>query len=97
LAGPVQPNRRQHTRGADAFDTDEFVIDWETFTASYPHRNDSVQTYFGRDRNGNPVTAFHFSRTDCTACPQRARCTKAKANGQTLTVRTREERELLIE
>jgi Transposase DDE domain len=97
LVGPVQPNRRRHTRGADAFDTDEFVIDRETLTASRPQGHDSVWTDFGRDRNDNPVTAFHFSRTDCTACPQRARCTKAKANGRTLTVRPREERELLIE
>lgn len=64
LVGPVQPNRRRGTRGADAFDTDDFAIDWETLT---------------------------------TTCPHRSQCTKAKANGRTLTLRPREEHELLLE
>ena len=74
--------------------------DWhlaQTLTATCPQGHESVWTDTGRDRNDNPVKSFHFSRTDCAACPQRARCTNAKANGRTLTVRPREQHELLVE
>jgi len=42
LVGPVQPNRRRSARGADAFDTEDFAIDWETLTATCPQGHDSV-------------------------------------------------------
>ena len=40
---------------------------------------------------------FTFSMTDCTPCPMRSRCTKAKKAARTLTLRSREQDELLRE
>ena len=72
-------------------------MDWEALTATCPqgHRN----TWSGRaiDRHGKPRVMFTFSMTDCTPCPVRSRCTKAKKAARTLTLRTREQDELLRE
>jgi IS5 family transposase len=38
---------------------------------------------------------FTFSLTDCTPCPVRSRCTRAKTAARTITLRPREQHELL--
>ncbi|MFV2110653.1 transposase, partial [Micromonospora sp. LOL_015] len=57
------------------------------------HRN----TWSGTttDRHGKPRVMFTFSMTDCTPCPVRSRCTRAKTAARTLTLRPREHHELL--
>jgi transposase len=97
LVGPVHEGNQWQSRDAGAFDNDAFVIDWETMTATCPQGHLSTWSGMTRDRSGNPRACFTFSLTDCTPCPVRSRCTKAKSAARTITLRPREQHELLRE
>jgi Transposase DDE domain len=57
------------------------------------HRNTWSGT--ATNRHGKPRVMFTFSMTDCTPCPVRSRCTHAKTAARTVTLRPREQHELL--
>lgn len=70
---------------------------WETMTAICPQGHPNTWSGLTRDRSGNPRACFTFSLTDCTPCPVRSRCTKAKTAARTITLRPRDQHELLRE
>jgi transposase len=95
LVGPVSQGNQWQSRTAGAFDTDAFLIDWENLTAICPQGHRNTWSGTGTDRNGNPRVQFTFSLTDCTPCPVRNRCTHARTAARTVTLRPREQHELL--
>lgn len=95
LVGPVNEGNQWQSRDPDAFDTDAFAIDWENLTATCPQGHRNTWSGRGTDRNGNPRVQFTFSLTNCTQCPVRSRCTRAKKAARTVTLRPREQHELL--
>jgi transposase len=97
LIGPVHDGYQWQSRDKEAFDTGDFTVDWENLRATCPQGH--LNTWSGRtiDRHGKPRVMFTFSMTDCTPCPVRSRCTKAKKAARTLTLRSREQDELLRE
>ncbi|MFE9174465.1 IS1182 family transposase [Streptomyces kebangsaanensis] len=95
LIGPVNQGNQWQSRTEDAFDTDAFTIDWDTLTATCPQGHPNTWSGTGLDRHGNPRVMFTFSMTDCTPCPERSRCTRAKTAARTVTLRPREQHELL--
>jgi transposase len=97
LVGPVHEGNQWQSRDPDAFDNDAFTIDWETMTAVCPQGHPNTWSGMTRDRSGNPRACFTFSLTDCTPCPVRSRCTKAKTAARTITLRPRDQHELLRE
>jgi Transposase DDE domain len=94
LGGRVSGNQWQ-SKNSDAFDTDAFAIDWDTLTAICPQGHRNTWSGTGTDRHGKPRVMFTFSMTDCTPCPVRSRCTRAKTAARTITLRPREQHELL--
>ncbi|MFI6663307.1 IS1182 family transposase [Streptomyces sp. NPDC050523] len=97
LVGPVNEGNQWQSRDPEAYDTDAFLIDWENLTAICPQGHRNTWSGTGIDRNGNPRVQFTFSLTNCTPCPVRARCTHAKTAARTVTLRPREQHELLRE
>ena len=97
LVGPVTDGHQWQSRDPDAYDNDAFTIDWENLRATCPQGHQNTWSGIGTDRHGSPRVSFTFSLTNCTPCPVRARCTHAKTAARTITLRTREQHELLRE
>jgi len=95
LVGPVGQGNQWQSRNPGAFDTDAFTIDWVALTAVCPQGHRNTWSGSGIDRHGKPRVMFTFSLTDCTPCPVRSRCTRAKTAARTITLRPREQHELL--
>jgi transposase len=95
LVGPVGHGNQWQSKNPDAFDTDAFTIDWDTLTAICPQGHRNTWSGTATDRHGKPRVMFTFSMTDCTPCPVRSRCTRAKTAARTVTLRPREQHELL--
>ncbi|MFI6006917.1 transposase, partial [Streptomyces sp. NPDC051366] len=95
LIGPVNRGNQWQSRTEDAFDTNAFTVDWETLTATCPRGHPNTWSGTGLDRHGNPRVQFTFSLTNCTPCPVRSRCTHAKTAARTVTLRPRDQHELL--
>lgn len=95
LIGPVGHGHQWQSKNPDAFDADAFTIDWDTLTAVCPQGHRNTWSGTATDRHGKPRVMFTFSMTDCTPCPARSRCTHAKTAARTVTLRPREQHELL--
>ncbi|WP_432190252.1 IS1182 family transposase [Streptomyces sp. Tue6028] len=95
LIGPVNKGNQWQSRTDDAYDNDLFAVDWDTLTATCPQGHRNTWSGTGIDRHGNPRVMFTFSLTNCTPCPVRSRCTHAKTAARTVTLRPRDQHELL--
>ncbi|GGM26164.1 hypothetical protein GCM10010129_83270 [Streptomyces fumigatiscleroticus] len=95
LIGPNNKGNQWQSRSEDAYDNDLFTVDWEALTAVCPQGHRNTWSGTGIDRHGNPRVMFTFSLTDCTPCPVRSRCTHAQTAARTVTLRPRDQHELL--
>jgi transposase len=78
LVGPTRPNVTWQTQAEAAFDLTQFTIDWEHQKVVCPQGKQSLSWSPLTDRYNRPVFKVNFSRSDCTACPVRSHCTRAK-------------------
>jgi transposase len=87
LIGPVHvdPSWQAHTPGA--FDVSQFAIDWDHHVVTCPQGEHSIAWHHGKDAKGESVVTVWFAQSTCQACSLRARCTKARATGRSMTVR----------
>lgn len=79
LIGPVREDPSWQARANEGFDIAAFTIDWEAKQAHCPQGHTSCKWQVDT-RPRVPVYQFRFSRSDCRACPVRAKCTKAANN-----------------
>ena len=95
LVGPTRPNGSWQAREDEAYDIDQFVIDWEQKQACCPQGKHS--SFWGErtDHTGMPYIAVVFSQSDCSSCVARCLCTKAKKQARRLKLQPREEYEAL--
>jgi transposase len=78
-------------REAKGYDLSCFTIDWEQRTVTCPQGCHSSKWAYARDGNGRETIQVRFRHSDCTPCPSRSLCTKAKKDPRELTLRPREE------
>jgi hypothetical protein len=83
LVGPVGQGNQWQGRNSGAFDIDAFTIDSDALTAVCLQGHHNTWSGTGTDRHGKPRVMFTFSLTDCTPCPVRSRCTRAKTAART--------------
>lgn len=95
LIGPMPADKSWQAKTEGAFDHSQFQIDWERMQATCPNGKTSIYQMEGATRRSSPNMHFTFSVTDCRPCPVRAKCTRAKAGGRTLTIYPREPYEIL--
>lgn len=72
-----------------------FVIDWDTRRATCPQGHVSGKAHVEFDAGGQAMIQFRFAKKVCQACPARARCTKAREEPRSVTVRTQAHYEVL--
>ncbi|WP_157472705.1 transposase [Frankia sp. EAN1pec] len=94
LVGPLGVNTSWQARTPGAFDLSDFAVDWDREQVTCP--NGAVSSSWRTEKaRGKPVLKVDFRRKDCLPCPLRARCTSSATNTRKLTLRHREQHELL--
>ena len=95
LLGPVSADTSWQTKDGDAFETADFLIDWDEEKVACPQGHTSLPVAAQRTRTGHPVIKVNFSQANCTPCPVRAQCTTSATASRKLTLRPREQHEAL--
>ena len=95
LLGPVRPNVGWQARVEGGYDITRFEVDWERKNVICPEGQTSRSWSPKVDRWGNQAIQIKFSRTVCGKCESRALCTRARGDPRTLTIRSKEEHELI--
>ncbi len=95
LVGPIYDDHQWQAKAREGFDLGHFRVDWEARVVTCPRGRPSIrwsETHTARDR-----TMIHvgFAPADCTPCPDRSRCTRAKTQPRSLTLQIRAEHEAL--
>jgi transposase len=89
LVGPLPPDCGWQARDEGGFDLSRFRIDWEGKQVTCPNGKTARNWRPGTSRHGLPIIQATFRTSDCTPCPDRARCTRAPTNPRHLTFRPR--------
>jgi transposase len=89
LVGPLPPDCGWQARDEDSFDLARFQIDWDRRQVTCPNGKTARNWRQGTSRHGLPIVQATFRTSDCTPCPDRARCTHAPVNPRHLTFRPR--------
>lgn len=91
LIGPVAEDPSWQARERNGFDNSQCVVDWDHHGVTCPAGKKSLSwlpnTY---PKNGMAIEV-RVSRKDCTPCPFRSRCTKAKVEPRLIGLQTREQ------
>ncbi len=82
-------------KAGEGFDVANFRIDWEKKTVTCPQERQSIRWSETKTARGRSMIHIDFSPDDCTACPSRSSCTRAKDLPRTLTLQPREEHEAI--
>ncbi len=95
LIGPAFKDNTWQAKADEGFDVANFHIDWEKKTVTCPQGRQSIRWSQTRTARGRSMIHIDFSPDDCTACPSRSSCTRAKDLPRTLTLQPREEHEAI--
>lgn len=86
LTGPAPPDSTWQAQLEGGYTLAAFAIDWEAQVVTCPQGQ--LSTCWSETTQPGPkppLIHIRFSRASCHACPERARCTRAKRDGRTLT------------
>jgi len=97
LVGPVPSSKSWQDRVEGAFDHTQFHIDWEKRLVTCPMGKTSIRCSERKTGRGTPNFAFVFDQKDCSPCSFRARCSRSKHSGRTLTLYPQEQYEAQLE
>jgi len=96
LIGPVADDPSWQARAGTGFDTSPFLVDWDRKVVTCPMGKQSISWLPNTDKHGM-TWEVRFARKDCTPCPHRAKCTRAKKEPRLLGLQDREPYEALQE
>jgi transposase len=95
IVGPVaeDPSWQAHT--SDGFNKTAFTIDWDRQMVTCPAGRQSFSWSPHTYAKNDMAFEVRFSCKDCTPCPLRARCTRAKREPRIIRLPAREQHEAL--
>jgi transposase len=94
LIGPVADDPSWQARAGTGFDKSQFLVDWDRKVVTCPMGKQSISWLPHTYKNGM-TWEVRFARKDCTPCPHRAQCTRAKKEPRLLGLQEREQYEAL--
>ncbi len=99
LMGPVAADPSWQAKAGEGFDKASFLIDWEHEVAICPAGKQSYSWLPNGDRSRGVVGGIRvqFCGRDCSACPLRTQCTRAKSAPRELVLLPRDRYEALRE
>jgi transposase len=95
LIGPAFKDNTWQAKASEGFDVASFRIDWEKKTVTCPRERRSIRWSKTKTARGRSMIHIDFSVDDCSACPSRSSCTRAKDLPRTLTLQPQEEHEAI--
>jgi transposase len=95
LVGPVRDSARWQHHVDGAYGLEQCTIDWTTHRACCPQGHHSARWYPFQHANGHRDIRVTFAKEACTGCPQRARCTRAKAQPRSLQLQPQPQQEAI--
>ncbi|WP_114782988.1 IS1182 family transposase [Botryobacter ruber] len=84
LLGPSRANYQWQAQTKEGFAAASFQLDWQNQEAICPLGKHSVSWSAYTTPNGIETVKIKFSQKDCSACPGRSKCTKAKRRSITV-------------
>jgi len=99
LMGPVAADPSWQAKAGEGFDKASFLIDWQREVMICPAGKQNYSWLPNGDRSRGVVGGIRvqFSGRDCTACPLRSQCTRAKKAPRELVLLPRDRYEALRE
>lgn len=95
IVGPMADDPSWQARAGEGFAKADFRIDWDRQVATCPAGHPSVSWLPNTYPKNGVVWEARFSRQDCTPCPHRAQCTRAKKEPRILGLQARDQHETL--
>jgi hypothetical protein len=95
IVGPVAEDPSWQARAGEGFAKRQFVVDWDRRVVTCPQGKQSLSWLPSTYPQKGTVWEARFTRRDCTPCPVRARCTRAKLEPRIVGLRAREHEEAL--
>ncbi len=95
LLGPVSEDHSWQAKADDGFAAAQFVIHWETRTASCPQGKISAAWRPRQDHNGHATIQIKFVKADCLACAQGSSCTHSVTQPRLIMIRAQDQYEAL--
>jgi transposase len=97
LMGPVAADPSWQAKAAEGFDKASFLIDWEREIVICPTGKQNYSWLPNGDRSRGVVGGIRvqFASQDCSPCPVRSHCTRAKVAPRELVLLPREQYEAL--
>lgn len=95
VLGPMRQDSSWQAKAGQGFDVTGFTIDWDEQAVRCPRGKTSIHWSPWRTKAGEAAIHVEFSKTDCTPCPTRDHCTRAKREPRQLTLHQREVHEAL--
>jgi transposase len=95
LIGPIADDHQWQAKAGNGFDVGHFRVDWAARTVTCPGGRTSLRWCETETARGRTMIHVDFAATDCTPCPVRAHCTRAKAQPRSLTLQPRAEHEAI--
>ncbi len=95
ILGPVAADASWQTKAAEGFDKESFLVDWEAQSVTCPAGKQSLSWLPCTEPAKLAAIHVRFSRKDCSPCPSRSLCTRAKIEPRELLLQKREEYEAL--
>jgi transposase len=94
LIGPVAGDYSWQARAGAGFDKAHFRIDWDRRIVTCPAGRQS-HSWLPKTGSSGVVAEARFAAQDCTPCPHRAHCTKAKKEPRAIALQPRDQYEAL--
>ena len=95
LIGPVADDPSWQARAGTGFDKAQFLVDWDRQVVTCPMGKQSISWLPNTYPPKGMMWEVRFARKDCTPCPHRAQCTRAKKEPRLLGLQAREQYEAL--
>jgi transposase len=97
LTGPVAADPSWQAKAGEGFDKVSFLIDWEQEIVICPAGKQNYSWLPNKDPSRGVIggVRVQFASQDCTACPLRAHCTRAKVAPRELVLLPRDHYEAL--
>ena len=95
VVGPVADDPSWQAREGEGFAKAAFLVDWERRVVTCPAGKRSISWLPDTYPKNGMVFEARFARKDCTPCPLRARCTRARLEPRIIGLQAREHHEAL--
>ena len=95
LMGPVAEDPSWQARAGEGFEHSQFRVDWDRQVVMCPQGKESFSFLPSTSLKNGRTWEARFSREDCTPCPSRSQCTRAKKEPRIIGLLARDQYEAL--